>query len=106
MFIDGTVRVDDSIKYPIPRFGYPPLKRPQHKFSGSYNDLTLTSSNPATKSLDTMPWSVTDALNRRPSDSQRSNRFQRHAKDNFTYWPTDSTQKITRRKYLRKKPNK
>lgn len=91
MFIDGTVRVDDSLKYPIPRFGYPPLKRPQHKFSSSYNDLSFTSSNPTTKSLDTLTWSATDALRRRPSLSQYSNGFQHHAKDNFSYWPKDST---------------
>jgi hypothetical protein len=60
------------------------MKRPQ------YNDLSFTSSNPMTKSLDTLSWSGgTDALNQRPSVSQYSNRFQRHAKDNFSYWPTD-----------------
>ncbi len=97
MFIDGTVRVDDSIKYPIPNFGYPPLKRPQHKFSGSYNDLST--SNPATRSLDTMTWSMNDTFNHRPSGSQHSNRFQRQAKDNFPYWPSDSKQKKTHSKY-------
>jgi hypothetical protein len=99
MFIDGTVRLDDSIKYPIPRLGYPPMKRPQHKFLGSYNDLSVTSSNPATKYLDTMTWSGNDTLNRRPYASEQSNRFQRQAKDNFAYWPTDSTQKKMRCKY-------
>ena len=96
MFIDGTVRVDDSLKYPIPRFGYPPLKRPQHKFSGSYNDLT--SVDPATKSLDAMTWSMADSYNQRPSVSRHSDRLQRLAKDNAAYWPTDSTQKKTHRK--------
>lgn len=85
----GSVRIDDSLKYPIPRFGYPPLKRPQHKFSSSYNDL---SSSP-TKSFDANSWStLTDTLKQRPSISQHSNRFQRQAKDNHAYWPTDSTQ--------------
>lgn len=72
------------------------MKRPQHKFSASYNDL----SNQATKSLDTYTWSATDALNQRPSLSQYSNRFQRHAKDNFTYWPTDSAHQKPRCKYI------
>ncbi len=98
----GTVRVDDNLKYPIPHFGYPPMKRPQHKFSGSSNDLSFTSSNPATKSLDTFTWSATDALNQRPSLSQYSNRFQSHAKDNFSYWPTDLQSKKTRCEYYKK----
>lgn len=75
----GTVRVDDSIKFPIPRFGYPPLKRPQHKFSASYNDLSFTSANPTTQSLNNMTWSNADALHSRPSASQHSNRLQRYA---------------------------
>lgn len=61
MFIDGTVRIDDSFKYPIPRFGYPPMKRPQHPFSTSFNDLSYSSSNPATQSLDATSWSNNDA---------------------------------------------
>jgi hypothetical protein len=96
MFIDGTVRVDDSFKYPIPRFGYPPLKKQQHVYSGSNNDLSYSSSNPATKSLDTLTWSATDALNRRPSLAQYANRYQRHAQDRFAYWPTDLTYKKPR----------
>jgi hypothetical protein len=91
----GAVRVDDNFKYPIPRFGYPPLKRPQHNFSASYNDLSY----PATKSMDTLTWSATDALKQRPSVSQYSNRFQRQAKDNFSYWPTDLSYKKPRCKY-------
>jgi hypothetical protein len=75
------------------------MRRPQHKFSSSSNDLSFTSSNPTTKSLDTFSWSATNALNQRPSVSQYSNRFQRHAKDNFSYWPTDTTFKKPRCKY-------
>ena len=91
----GTVRVDDSIKYPIPRFGYPPMRRPQHTFSASYNDLTAA----GTQSLDANTWSATDALHQRPSLNQYSNQFQRHAKENFAYWPTDSAQNKPRCKY-------
>jgi len=96
MFIDGTVRIDDIFKYPIPHFGYPPMKRPQHKFSTSYNDLSLTSSNPTTQSLDTSTWSRVHTSNRRPSVSQYSSRHQRSGKDNFPYWPIDSTSKKPR----------
>ena len=74
--------MDDSIKFPIPRFGYPPMKRPQHKFSASYNDLSLTSANPTTQSLNNMTWSNADALHPRPSVSQHSSRYQRYAQNN------------------------
>ncbi len=95
----GTIRVDDSLKYPIPRFGYPPMKRPQHQFSSSYNDLSLTSSNPPTKSWESLAWSKIDASNQHPSLSQSSNSFQHNAKDNFSYQPMDSTYKKNRCKY-------
>ena len=36
-----------------------------------------------------MTWSATDELNRRPSLSRYSNRYERNAKDNFAYWPRD-----------------
>ncbi len=95
----GTVRLDDSMKYPIPRFGYPPMKRPQHKFSSSYNDLSSISSNPTAKSFDTYTWSATDKPKQRPSESQQSSRVKHHAKDNSSYWPTDSDYKKNRCKY-------
>ncbi|CAF1353623.1 unnamed protein product [Rotaria sp. Silwood1] len=94
MFIDGTVRVDDSLKYPIPRFGYPPMKRPQHKFLSSYND-SFTSANLATQSLDALSWSQNDTRNRRPSLTRYTNRFQHYAKDNLSYRPPDSAYKKT-----------
>lgn len=78
----GTVRVDDSIKYPIPRFGYPPLKRPQHRFSASYNDLSVTSTNPTTQSLNATTWSNVDGPHQRPTASQHSNRFQHYSANN------------------------
>ncbi|CAF4149781.1 unnamed protein product [Rotaria magnacalcarata] len=93
MFIDGTVRVDDSIKFPIPRFGYPPMKQPQHQFSASHNDLSFASSNPTTKSLDTLTWSRNDGLNRNQYLARYSNRLQQAGKDKFAYWPSDSTNK-------------
>ncbi|CAF1332530.1 unnamed protein product [Rotaria sordida] len=93
MFIDGTVRIDDSFKYPIPRFGYPPMKRPQHKFSSSYNDLSFTSKNPATQSLDALTWSQSNTLNQRPSLTRHSDRSQHYVKDNLSYRPPESTYK-------------
>ncbi len=72
------------------------MKRPQHKFLASYNDLSYTSSNPATKSLDTLSWSGKDTLKPRPSVSEYTNRFQRPARDNFPYWPTDLSHKKPR----------
>jgi hypothetical protein len=100
LFRLGTVRVDDSFKYPMPRFGYPPMERSQHVFSSSSNqDLSNTTSNPTIKSLDTVTWSSKDELNRRPSLSQYSNRYERHAKDGFSYWPTDLYYKKPRSKY-------
>jgi hypothetical protein len=64
--------------------------RPQHVFASSSNqELSYATSNPATQSLDAMTWSATDQLNRRPSLSQYTNRYERHAKGNFPYWPTD-----------------
>ncbi|CAF3954240.1 unnamed protein product [Rotaria sp. Silwood2] len=89
----GTVRVDDSYKYPIPRFGYPPMKRPQHRFSASYNDSSFTSANPATHSLDALTWSQNETLNRRPSLTRNSNRSQHYTKDNLSYRPPDSAYK-------------
>ena len=78
------MRIDDTFKYPIPRFGYPPLKRPQHNFTASYNDLSYTDANPATKSLDVTTWSNHDNYSRRPSASQYlqsgSNKSQRKKK--------------------------
>ncbi len=93
----GTVRVHDSFKYPIPRFGYPPINRPQRTFSSaSSQDFSYTPSNPATKSLDAVTWSPKNELNRRPPLSQYSNRYERHAKDGFAYWPTDTYYKKPR----------
>ncbi|CAM4758791.1 unnamed protein product [Rotaria magnacalcarata] len=91
--IGSTVRVDDSIKFPIPRFGYPPMKQPQHQFSASHNDLSFASSNPTTKSLDTLTWSRNDGLNRNQYLARYSNRLQQAGKDKFAYWPSDSTNK-------------
>ncbi|CAF2590088.1 unnamed protein product [Rotaria sp. Silwood2] len=95
----GTVRVDDSYKYPIPRFGYPPMKRPQHRFSASYNDSSFTSANPATHSLDALTWSQNETLNRRPSLTRNSNRSQHYTKDNLSYRPPDSAYKKNACKY-------
>jgi hypothetical protein len=75
------------------------MKRPQHKFSSSYNDSSFTSSNPATQSMDSFTWAANDASNQRPNLSQYSNRSQQPAKDNFPYWPIDPTNKKTRSKY-------
>lgn len=99
----GTVRVDDSLKYPIPRFGYPPLKRPQHNFSASYNDLSFTSTNPMTKSMDTLTWSQSDALNRYQSSSQNPNRFQSISKDSFGHRSSNSAYKNSGCKYFKLK---
>jgi len=95
-FCLGIVRVDDSFKYSIARFGYPPTNQPQHVFLPPPNqDL----SNPAAKSLDAMTWSSKEELNRRPSLSQYSNRYERHAKEGFAYWPRDLYYKKPRCKY-------
>jgi hypothetical protein len=76
--------------------------RPQHTFSSPSNqDFTHIPSNPATQSLDHMTWSATDQLNRRPSLSPYSNRYERHAKDGFAYWPTDLVYRKPRGKYLK-----
>lgn len=74
--------------------------RPQHSFSSASNhDISYTPSNQATKSLDAVTWSSKDELNRRPSLSQYSNRYERHAKEGFAYWPTDTYYKKPRSKY-------
>ncbi|CAF0747533.1 unnamed protein product [Rotaria sp. Silwood1] len=96
LFIDGTVRIDDNVKSPKHRFGYPPMIRAQHSFTSSTQDLSNKTPNLTTKSLDSMTWSATDQLNYRPSLSQYSNRYERHAKDGFAYWPTDLTYKKPR----------
>jgi hypothetical protein len=57
-------------------------------------------SNATTKSLDTSTWSSTNELNRRPSLSQYSNRYERHAKDGFAYWPADAYYKKPRCKFF------
>lgn len=89
----GTVRVDDSLKYPIPRFGYPPLKRPQHQFSASYNDFSVTSGNGSTQSLDALTWSQNDAVSRRPSLARYSNNFQQTVKERFPFLTSNSNNK-------------
>jgi hypothetical protein len=124
LFYLGTVRVDDTFKYPIPRFGYPPMT-PSHQVSStsSYQNLSYPTSNPISyptansisyptanpisyptanprvKSANPMTWSATAQLNRRASLSQYSNRFERHAKEGFAYWPTDIEYKKPRCKY-------
>jgi hypothetical protein len=76
------------------------MTRPQNTFSSSSNqDLSYKSSNPTTQSLDAVTWSLKDELNRRPSLSQYSNRYERHAKDGFAYWPTDLYYKKPRCKF-------
>ncbi|CAF2408348.1 unnamed protein product [Rotaria sp. Silwood2] len=96
LFIDGTVQTDDTAKYPKHNFGYPPMIRAQHSFTSSSQDLSNKTPNLTTKSLDSMTWSATDQLKYRPSLSQYSNRYERHAKDGFAYWPTDLTYKKPR----------
>ena len=93
----GTVRTDDNLKNSTPRFGYSPQNRLQPVPSSSFHQDQ--SSNLVTKSLDNMTWSATDQLNCRPSLSQYSNRYERHAKDGFTYWPTDLAYKKPRCMY-------
>lgn len=86
--------MDDSFKYPIPRFGYPPINRsPQVSPSASNQDISSNVSNTTPRSFDAATWSARDELNRRPSLSQYSNRYEQHAKDGFAYWPTDSYKK-------------
>lgn len=88
--------MDDSFKYPIARFGYPPLSRPQHVFTASSNqDL----SNPTTPSVDVSTWSTKTELNRRSSLSQYSNQYEQHAKEGFAYWPTDTYYRKPRCKF-------
>lgn len=100
-FCLGTVRPDNAFKYQMPRFGYPQMNRPQHSFaSPSVQDLSNNTQNLTAKSLDSMTWSATDQLNYRPSISQYSNRYERHAKEGFNYWPTDLDYKKPRCKYL------
>ena len=91
ILLSGTVRIDDTYKYPMPRFGYPPMKRPQHQFSGSQNDLSFTSSNPATKSLDALTWSQNQTYQRRPSASQHPSRLQHQQQENSSHWMNEST---------------
>jgi hypothetical protein len=72
------------------------MSRSQDRFaSSSTQDL----SNPTVKSLDSITWSAKNELNHRPSLSQYSNRYERHAKDGFPYWPTDLQYKKPRCKY-------
>ncbi len=112
----GTVRVDDTFKYPIPRYGYPPMT-PSQQISAtpSYQDLSYPTSNPISyptanpisystanpiaRLANPMTWSATAQLNRRSSLSQYSNRYERHAKEGFAYWPTDIEYKKPRCKY-------
>jgi len=81
------------------RFGYPP-KMKRHRSmnclnnspmkSPSFNDsITKSMNNFNVKSMNNLTWSATDELNKRPSLTQYNNRYSRHAKDGFTYWPTD-----------------
>lgn len=65
----------------------------------SNQELSNKSLNSTTKSLDAMTWSATDQLNQRPCLSQYSNRYERHAKEGFNYWPNDITYAKPRCKY-------
>ena len=90
----GIVRVDDSFKYPIRRFGYPPMTQPQHIYQSTSNhDLPNPPSSPPPKTPEQLTWSATAELNRRPSLSPYMNRYQQHAKEGFAYWPRDSFQR-------------
>ncbi|CAF0833606.1 unnamed protein product [Adineta ricciae] len=96
-FVDGTVRVDDTFKYPIPRYGYPPVSQSQQvNPTSSSQNLSCSTTNSAVQSTDPVTWSATAQLNRRASLSQYSNRYERHAKDGFAYWPTDTEYKKPR----------
>ncbi|CAF3280476.1 unnamed protein product [Rotaria socialis] len=96
MFIDGTIGSDNSFKYAMPRFGCTPLSRQNSFASPSNQDLPNKTPNITAASLDSMTWSATEQLNHRPSLSQYSNRYERHAKDGFSYWPTDINYKKPR----------
>lgn len=88
LFIDGTVRIDDTINYPIPQYGVPPMDHREYIYpSASFQDL----SGRPTRSLEPMTWSATDELHRRPSLSRYTNRYEQHARDGFVYWPRDLT---------------
>jgi hypothetical protein len=52
------------------------------------------------KSFDSMTWSATNELNRRPSLTRYSNRYERHAKDGFAYWPSEITSQKPRCKFI------
>ena len=64
--------------------------------TSSSQDLSHSTTNSAVQSTDPVTWSATTQLNRRPSLSQYSNRYERHAKDGFAYWPTDTEYKKPR----------
>ena len=82
----GTVGVDNTFKYPIPCFAAPPMERSVDAFA-SASSLDLFQSRE--RFFDTLTWSATDELSRRPSLSGYANRYERHAKDGFVYWPKD-----------------
>ncbi|CAF4544637.1 unnamed protein product, partial [Rotaria magnacalcarata] len=65
----------------MPRFGYTPLSRQNTFASPSNQDVSNRKPNITAASLDSMTWSATEQLNHRPSLSQYSNRYERHAKD-------------------------
>lgn len=103
----GMVRPESSSNSFVPRFGYAALSRQNSFVSPSAEDTSNkptdvpNTPNLTTKSIDSLTWSATDQLNHRPSLSQYGNRYERHAKDGFTYWPTDTDYKKPRCKYNR-----
>lgn len=50
----------------MPRFGYPPMKRPQHQFNTSYTDFA----NQTTQSMDVTTWTNNDSYDQRSSGSE------------------------------------
>lgn len=84
LFIDGTVRINDSTRFPPSLYGYPPKMTSQSidSFPSAYDDFSseLTSSF----------MSSNDYVKRRPMNlGAYSNQFSERARQGFEYWTKD-----------------
>lgn len=93
LFVDGTVRIDDSSRYPPRMYGYPPkVNLATHRQTTSYqptdrNEHMLGLGN---RSLSQLDLPVNNLIRNRPVNlNPYENKYQQRAKEGFEYWSKD-----------------
>lgn len=89
LFIDGTVRIDDSARFPPRLYGYPPKqsKAVTHRDPVELDHEMIGLNS---KSLSNLELPINSIVKNRPLNlNPYENKFQQRAKEGFEYWTKD-----------------